>query len=481
MEVMMSPLSRPALLPLFLLLLAGVACTSPPPAAEEDPARRPSFVYIMADDLGWADLGSYGQTRIATPRLDRMAAEGTRFTQYYAGSTVCAPSRATLMLGQHTGHAWIRGNGEFPIRPEDVTVAEVLKEAGYATGVVGKWGLGVEDTTGRPDLQGFDYSYGILHHVYAHRQYAGHLWRNGEKVEVSRDDFVNDLFTEEALGFIRRHPEEPFFLYLAYTSPHAELRVPEGSAAAYRGQFEETPFVNEKADADWPRAEPRKWSGYRSQPEPRATYAGMVSRIDRDVGRILDLLAELGLENDTIVFFTSDNGPHREGGHDPDFFPSAEPLRGIKRDMYEGGIRVPMIVRAPGRVPAGRTSDAVWAHWDVLPTLSELAGAAPPPGVDGVSVRDALEGEAAGEEHPPLYWEFHERGFEQAVRMGKWKAVRHGADQPLELYDLEADLSETKDVSAENPEIVERFEAYLDTARTASSLWPLEEAGAGGE
>jgi len=477
----MRPLSRPARLPLLLLLGAGVACTSPPPAEEEAPARPPSFVYIMADDLGWADLGSYGQTRIDTPRLDRMAAEGTRFTQYYAGSTVCAPSRASLMLGQHTGHAWIRGNGEFPLRPEDVTVAEVLKEAGYATGVVGKWGLGVEDTPGRPDLQGFDYSYGILHHVYAHRQYAGHLWRNGEKVEVSREDFVNDLFTDEALGFIRRHQQGPFFLYLAYTSPHAELRVPEDSVAAYRGRFEETPFVNEKADADWPRAEPRKWSGYRSQPEPRATYAGMVSRIDRDVGRILDLLAELGLEQDTIVFFTSDNGPHQEGGHDPHFFPSAEPLRGIKRDMYEGGIRVPMIVRAPGRVPAGQTSDAVWAHWDVLPTLAAWAGATSPPGVDGVSVKAVLEGEEAPGERPPLYWEFHERGFEQAVRMGKWKAVRHGLHRPVELYDLDADLSEATDVAGMNPEIVARVEEYLKGARTESTLWPLEEAGASAE
>jgi len=474
-------LSQPALLLLLLLLGAGVACTSAPPAAEEASARPPSFVYIMADDLGWADLGSYGQARIDTPRLDRMAAEGTRFTQYYAGSTVCAPSRASLMLGQHTGHAWIRGNGEFPLRPEDVTVAEVLKEAGYATGVVGKWGLGVEDTPGRPDLQGFDYSYGILHHVYAHRQYAGHLWRNGEKVEVSREDFVNDLFTDEALGFIRRHRQEPFFLYLAYTSPHAELRVPEDSAAAYRGRFEETPFVNEKADADWPRAEPRKWSGYRSQPEPRATYAGMVSRIDRDVGRILDLLAELGLEEDTIVFFTSDNGPHQEGGHDPHFFPSAEPLRGIKRDMYEGGIRVPMIVRAPGRVPAGQTSDAVWAHWDVLPTLAALAGATAPPGVDGISMKAALEGEGGPGERPPLYWEFHERGFEQAVRMGKWKAVRHGLDRPVELYDLDADLSEETDVAGTNPEIVARVEEYLKGARTESTLWPLEEAGASPE
>jgi arylsulfatase A-like enzyme len=469
-------LSLLSLLPSSALLVVGTSCTAPD-TSEPAPGRRPNLVYIMADDLGWADLGSYGQAHIETPRLDRMAAEGTRFTQYYAGSTVCAPSRATLMTGQHTGHAWIRGNGEFPLRPEDVTVAEVLKEAGYATGVVGKWGLGVEDTEGRPGLQGFDFSYGILHHVYAHRQYAGHLWKNGEPVEVSRDDFVNDLFTDEALSFIRRNHETPFFLYLAYTSPHAELRVPEDSVAGYRGRFEETPYVNEDADADWPRAEPRKWSGYRSQPEPRATYAGMVSRIDRDVGRILDLLAELGLDDDTLVFFTSDNGPHKEGGHDPFFFPSAKPLRGFKRDLYEGGIRVPMIVRAPGRVPAGRTSDAAWAHWDVLLTFADLAGAVAPSGLDGVSRRAALESTSApaSAESAPLYWEFHERGFEQAVRLGKWKAVRHGTEEPLELYDLEADLSETTDVADWNPEVVAKFEAYLKTARTESPLWPVEE------
>jgi arylsulfatase A len=478
--------SRSTLITAILLataLTTTASCSGPSgePELTEEPVRPPNLIYIMADDLGWADLGRYGQEHIATPRLDQMAAEGTRFTQYYAGSTVCAPSRAALMLGQHTGHAWIRGNGEFPLRAEDVTVAEVLKDAGYATGVVGKWGLGVEDTTGRPDGQGFDFSYGVLHHVYAHRQYLGHLWRNGEKVEVPRDEFVNDLFTKEALDFVRGHRDGPFFLYLAYTSPHAELRAPEDSVAPYRGRFEETPFVNEKADADYPRAEPRKWSGYRSQPEPRATYAGMVSRIDRDVGRVLDLLAELDLDDETIVFFTSDNGPHEEGGHDPHFFPSAEPLRGIKRDMYEGGIRVPMIVRAPGRVPAGRTSDAVWAHWDVLPTLADLAGGTPPSEIDGISVRAVLEGGAPSEDHPPLYWEFHERGFEQAVRMGKWKAVRHGPGQPLELYDLEADLSETNDVAAEHPDVVQAIESYLETARTESPLWPVEEAADPGE
>lgn len=464
---------RPHLL-IFVLFLASSACT--PSSEPEEPPTPPNFVYIMADDLGWADLGSYGQELIETPRLDRMAAEGTRFTQYYAGSTVCAPSRASLMLGQHTGHAWIRGNGEYPIRPEDVTVAEVLKDAGYATGVVGKWGLGVEDTDGRPDRQGFDFSYGILHHVFAHRQYAGHLWRNGQQVEISREAFVNDLFTDEALEFIRRSQQGPFFLYLAYTSPHAELLVPDDSVAPYRGRFEETPYVNEEADANWPRADPRKWSGYRSQPEPRAAYAGMVTRIDRDVGRVLDLLAELGLDERTIVFFTSDNGPHKEGGHDPDFFPSARPLRGFKRDLYEGGIRVPMIVRAPGRVPSGQTSHAVWAHWDVLPTLADLAGAPAPKGLDGVSVRGALETGGEAPSRPPLYWEFHERGFDQAVRDGDWKAVRHGPDQPLELYDLTRDLSEENDVAADHPEVVARIEAFLETARTESTLWPLEEA-----
>ncbi len=475
-----APLLRSLLFP-GALLVVGTSCTSPPDTAAPVGERPPNLVYVMADDLGWADLGGYGQTLIRTPRLDRMAAEGTRFTQYYAGSTVCAPSRATLMTGQHTGHAWIRGNGEFPLRPEDVTVAEVLRDAGYATGMVGKWGLGVEDTEGRPDLQGFDFSYGILHHVYAHRQYAGHLWKNGERVEISREDFVNDLFTEEALGFVRRNRHRPFFLYLAYTSPHAELRVPEDSVAPYRGQFEETPFVNEKADADWPRAEPRKWSGYRSQTEPRATYAGMVTRIDRDVGRLLDLLAELGLDDDTIVFFTSDNGPHKEGGHDPFFFPSARPLRGFKRDLYEGGIRVPMIVRAPGRVPAGRTSDAVWAHWDVLPTFADLAGAEAPSGVDGVSVLGALESAVAPADRPPLYWEFHERGFEQAVRMGRWKAVRHGPGKPLELYDLETDLSEANDVADQHPEVGTRLEEYLASARTESPLWPVQETSDRGE
>jgi len=445
-------------------------------SVDERGRRPPNLIYVMADDLGWRDLGSYGQEKIRTPRLDRMAAEGLRFTQYYAGSTVCAPSRASLMTGMHTGHAWIRGNGEFPLRPEDLTVAEVLKTAGYRTGMVGKWGLGLEDNDGRPDRQGFDFSYGILHHIHAHRQYTDRLFRDGRRVDVSPESYVNDLFTEAALDFVRGSREQPFFLYLAYTAPHAELRVPEDSLGEYRGRFPEVPFVNEKADAVFPVQPPWKWAGYRSQREPRAAFAGMVTRLDRDVGRLLDLLAERGIDDDTIVFFTSDNGPHEEGGHDPHFFPSAEPLRGIKRDLYEGGIRVPMIVRGPG-VPAGRTSGAVWAHWDVLPTLAELAGAAVPGGLDGVSQRAVLLGGEPLGEHPPLYWEFHERGFEQAARIGKWKAVRHAPDRPVEVYDLEADESESTDVAVGHPDVARRLEAFLTGARTESPLWPVGATG----
>ena len=454
------------------VLLAGAAvATAEPP--ERGRGERPNLVVVLADDLGWGDLGSYGQAKIRTPRLDRMASEGLRFTQYYAGSTVCAPSRAALMTGLHTGHVRIRGNRELPLPAADVTVAELLKGAGYRTALVGKWGLGLEEGEGRPDRQGFDLSYGILHQVHAHRQYTDVLVRNGKREPAPGDRYVNDLFTEEALRFVRESREQPFFLYLAYTTPHAELRPPEDSLAEYRGQFPETPFVSEKADATRP-APPWTWSGYRSQPTPHAAFAAAVSRLDRDVGRLLDLLRELSLDEQTIVLFTSDNGPHREGGADPHFFRSAGPLRGIKRDLYEGGIRVPMIARAPGRVPAGRTSDAVWAAWDVLPTFADLAGAKAPAGLDGVSQKDTLFGRGqAQHSERRLYWEFFERGFEQAVRWGRWKAVRHGARMPLELYDLEVDPSETKDVAAAYAEIVERIEAYLTTARTESADWPM--------
>lgn len=436
--------------------------------------KRPNIVFIHADDLGYGDLSCYGQQKFRTPNLDRMAAEGVRFTQYYAGSTVCGPSRCVLMTGLNTGHAYIRGNGDIPLRPEDVTVAEVLKSVGYRTAIIGKWGLGTKATTGWPAKQGFDESFGYLDHTHAHRQYTDHLWKNGEVFPVNLEkDYANDLFASAALDFIGQNQAQPFFLYLAFTVPHAELRVPEDSLSEFRGKFPETPFVNEKADAiasAKPSTERQPTVGYRSQPTPHAAFAAMVTRMDRHVGQVLAKLKELSLDDNTIIFFTSDNGPHKEGGGDPVFFNSSGGLRGIKRDLYEGGIRMPMIVRWPGKVKAGQVSNQIWAHWDFLPTVAELAGAKAPPNLDGISMLNALSGRKQ-KNHDFLYWEFYEREFEQAVRMGDWKAVRHGLNQPLELYNLKDDLYEKNDIAAQKPDVVKKIENYLKTARTESEIW----------
>jgi arylsulfatase A len=455
-------------------LLAVPLAQRPATQAPSTSSRKPNIVLIHADDLGWGDLSSYGQQRFRTPNIDRLAAEGTRFTQYYSGSTVCAPSRASLMTGMHTGHGRIRGNGEIPLEDADLTMAEHLRSQGYRTALVGKWGLGFEGTPGLPDKQGFDETFGYLTHQQPHRQYTDRLWKNGAWVDVSpTSDFTSDLFTAAAVAFIDRAGPQPFFLYLAYPLPHAELRAPEDAVAPFRGKFSETPFKNAKADATTPVAPYRESGGYRSQPTPRAAFAGMVTRMDQGVGQVLEALGARGLDRDTIVLFTSDNGPHKEGGADPDFFDSNGPLRGIKRDLYEGGIRVPMLARWPGHVPAGRVSDAVWTHWDLLPTLSVLAGTRAPAGIDGVSMREALLGStASGEPDRTLYWEFHERGFQRAARRGKWKAVWLAPDQPIELYDLDADIGESRNVAAAHQDVVKQFAAFFATARTPSERWP---------
>jgi len=465
---------------LTLLLPAALAL-----AAHARPARDapPNIIFILADDLGYGDLGAYGQTRIRTPRLDRMAMEGTRFTQFYAGSPVCAPSRSALMTGQHTGHTYIRGNkehpgGQEPLPDRITTVADVLKRAGYTTGIFGKWGLGGVDTEGAPLRHGFDEFFGYYDQRRAHFYYPEYLYRNAEKVPlpnrvreeprspgagpaVVRGRYSHDAIAEAALAFLEKHRRERLFLYAAFTIPHAELQAPEDAYAPYvkdgRSIFPETPFPE---------------NHYGAQAMPHATYAAMVSRLDRDVGRILDTLRELGLDRNTIVFFTSDNGPSVEGGSDPQFFDSNGPFRGLKRDVYEGGIRVPMIAWGPGRIPAGRTSDQVWALWDVLPTLAELAGARPPAGIDGISMVPSLRGRGRQRQHDHLYWEFYEQGSKQAVRMGRWKGVR----QPmmtgrLEVYDLEADPGETRDVSSEHPDVAARLGRLLDEAHTPSALW----------
>jgi arylsulfatase A-like enzyme len=436
-------------------------------------ARQPNIILIQADDLGYGDLSAYGQAQFRTPSLDRLAAGGIRFTQYYAGSTVCAPSRAALMTGFHTGHAWVRGNGEIPLRDEDVTMAMALKAAGYRTAVIGKWGLGRPGTPGQPDRKGFEYSFGFLDHRHAHRQFTDHLFRNAEPVATDVDnDYVNDLFTREAAAFIEQADPRPFFLYLYYTVPHAALRVPEDSLQPLRGWFPETPFVNAAADAR-PTGPDDRSLGYRSQPTPKAAFAAMIVRMDRDIGRLNDLLRTRGIDRRTLMMFVSDNGPHQEGGATPAFFKSSGGLRGIKRDLYEGGIRVPMIASWPGTIPAGRVSAHPWTHWDMFPTLAELASTKVPNGIDGLSMTRALRGERQ-REHEFLYWEFHERGFQQAVRMGRWKAVRMGKDLPLELYDLQNDPAEGNNVAAAQPAIIKKIEAYLKTARTDSEQWPIK-------
>ena len=442
---------------LFLLCPGG--------ALAEPAAQPPNIVFILADDLGYGDLGCYGQKRIQTPNLDRLAAEGMRFTQCYAGSTVCAPSRCALMTGFHTGHGTIRGNNPVPLRRNDVTVARVLKDGGYRTGLIGKWGLGLEDTTGIPNRQGFDSFFGYLGQVHAHNYYPDFLWKNQEKVRVSGNvveegvaiqpaQYAQDLFTREALAFLEQERGKPFFLYLAYTIPHANNELGQ-----VQGNGMEVPSDAPYSQEPWPQAQ--------------KNHAAMITRLDADVGRIMKRLAELGLDKDTLVFFTSDNGPHQEGGADPAFFHSAGPLRGHKRDLYEGGIRVPMIVRWPGKIQAGAVSNQVWAFWDFLPTAADLAGAKAPSGLDGISMMPTLLGTGPERQHDFLYWEFHEGGPAQAVRMGNWKGVRPAPERPLELYNLEEDISEKTDAASLQPTIVSQIEAYLKSARTKSAKWPI--------
>jgi len=420
---------------------------------------RPNVIFIMADDLGYGDLGCYGQKVIQTPQIDRLAAEGVRFTQFYSGSTVCAPARCCLMTGLHTGHAHVRGNKRIPLRPADVTVAEIFKRAGYATGIVGKWGLGEPGTTGIPNRQGFDYWFGYLNQRNAHNYYPPFLWKNQRKYPLGgnrdegRNQYSHDLFTQEALAFLERCQDQPFFLYLAYTIPHANNEL--GRKA---GDGMEVPDYGPYADRDWPTTQKGQ--------------AAMITRMDRDIGRIIARLQALGLDRRTLVIFSSDNGPHAEGGVDPKFFDSNGPLRGIKRDLYEGGIRVPMIARWPGKLKEGRVSEQVWAMWDFLPTMADLVGVKAPAGLDGISMLPALL-DKPQEGHEYLYWEFHERGFNQAVRMGDFKAVRKGLDGKLKLFNLTTDIGEQHDVAGEHPEIVAKIEAYLKTARTPSEHWPV--------
>ena len=451
---------------------------------------RPNIIFILADDLGYGDLGINGQKLIKTPNIDRLAAEGVRFTQFYAGTSVCAPSRSALMTGHHTGHTYIRGNkgvdpeGQQPLADSVVTMAEILKKAGYTTAAFGKWGLGPVGSEGDPNQQGFDRFYGYNCQSLAHRYYPNHLWDNGKKIVLAENEnllktsqYGPDLIQQQALGFVKNNdPKKPFFLFLPYTLPHAELLVPNDSIFQYyKGKFAEKPYKG----ADYgPNA---NVGGYASQAYPRATFAAMVTRLDRYVGQLLATLKEKGLDQNTLIIFSSDNGPHREGGADPVFFNSGGGFRGFKRDLYEGGIREPMIARWPGTIKPGTQNEHVGAFWDLLPTFAELAGTKAPAGIDGISFVSALTGKGTQKKHAFLYWEFHEQGGKQAVRQGNWKAVRLNAagntTQPVELYDLAKDPAETTNVATKHPAKATELGRLMKESHTPSALFPFGSAG----
>ncbi|RUL87051.1 arylsulfatase [Tautonia sociabilis] len=474
------------------ILASALAAIAIAPADAED--RPPNVVLIVADDLGYAELGCFGQKLIRTPVLDRLAQEGMRLTSFYSGSPVCASSRCTLMTGKHTGHAFIRSNGnppgreldhdrgifpgQNPIPDAEVTIAELFRGLGYATGAIGKWGLGFEGSSGDPNRQGFDLFFGYLCQVHAHNHYPRFLWRNGEQVPLPGNDrgqtgaiHSQSKFTEEALRFVRDHRDGPFFLYLPFTIPHVSNQAPEEWVARYRGTLgDDPPWIND---------DPR---GYTSHETPHAAYAAMVSYLDHEIGRILDEVDRLGLSDETIVLFSSDNGPThgRVGGADSAFFHSAGPFRGLKGSVFEGGIRVPTIARWPGRIPAGSASDEPGYFPDVLPTLLDLVGASDqvPDDVDGLSLAPTLLGRPGGQQrHEFLYWEFPGYGGQQALRLGNWKGVRtdliRRGDTTLQVYNLAADPGELHDVAGEHPELVARIEALMAEARVPSPLFPI--------
>lgn len=446
-------------------------------AFDASSAERPNVVLILADDLGYGHLGCYGQTKIKTPHLDRLAASGMRFTDAYAGATVCAPSRCALMTGLHCGHARVRGNGGainkggVPLLTEDVAVAEVFKNAGYTTGLVGKWGLGDPGTTGIPTKKGFDFFYGFLNQTHAHDYFPDYLWRNTTKeaidnprsatvgVTAKENVYAPDRMLAEATTFLEANKAKPFFLCFTTTLPHANNERTKAT-----GNGNEIPSNKPYADEPWPAAE--------------KNLAAMITRMDADVGAIVAKLAELQLTEKTLILFSSDNGPHKEGGNDPEFFQASGPFTGIKRSLKDGGIRVPFIASWPGRVQAGSTSKHVTAFWDFLPTIAELVGQPEPAKLDGLSILPTLTGRGEQKTHEFLYWEFHENGFVQAARRGPWKGHRAAPGAALQLFNVVADPKESRDVAADHPEVAAEIDAYLKTARTDSAEFPIRPAKA---
>jgi len=464
-----------------IAICASYALISCAQGSKKEPL--PNIVYILADDLGYGDLSCYGQQKFFTPNIDRLAHEGMLFTQHYTGCTVSAPSRSCLMTGQHTGHTPVRGNkgwvpeGNFPLPADSYSVAEMLKTKGYVTGAFGKWGLGYIETEGDPKSQGFDEFYGYNCQSLAHNYYPDHLWHNHEKVLLPENDssktgiYSPHLIHKAALEFLETNKDKPFFLFYPTTIPHAELFAKEEYMKMFRGKF--NPEKSFKGIDDGPTF---RLGPYGSQPETHAAFAAMITELDDYVGELLAKLTELGLEKNTIVIFASDNGPHREAGADPDYFKSNGNLRGYKRDMYEGGIRTPMLVRWPSKVKAGSESNHVSAFWDILPTFAEIAGAENPESIDGISFLPSLLGKKQ-KQHEYLYWEFHEQGGKIAVRMGNWKAVKLNIDKTpqgvTELYNLSTDIGETNNIASSNPKSVKQMEEIMKKAHTPSEIFPF--------
>ncbi len=446
-------------------------------------AQKPNIIYILADDLGYGDLSCYGQKHFQTPNIDKLASQGMLFTQHYAGCAVCAPSRSSLMTGLTTGHTPIRGNkswqqeGQYPLPDQSVTIAEMLKTAGFVNGALGKWGLGSTGTEGDPNRQGFDRFYGYNCQSLAHNYYPAHLWDNQTKVVLEGNSgpqngqYAPELIHKRALQFINENKSNPFFLFYPTTIPHAELTAPDENMNEFRGKL--LPEKSYKGvDAD----EPNFRKGpYGSQKETHAAFAAMITLLDRQVGEILETVQKLGLEKNTIIIFTSDNGPHVEGGADPDYFDSNGPLKGYKRDLYEGGIREPMLVSWPGKIAEGTKSDLISAFWDIMPTLAEITGIKTPAEVDGISMLPTLLGKSGQKYHDSMYWEFHEQSGRKAVRKDDWKLIRYNITIPekitTELYNLKNDVGEEHNVAAQNPEIVEELLQIMDNSRVPNDIF----------
>lgn len=468
--------------------VALTACARAKAGEQPGEKQQPNVIFILADDLGIGDVTPYGQKLIKTPNLDRMAEEGMRFTQAYSGTSVSAPSRASLITGMHTGHTLIRGNldagpngdpeGQAPMPAGTYTIGQMFKNVGYSTGCFGKWGLGYPGSESDPTKVGFDRFMGYNCQALAHDYYPDHLWSDTTRIELvenynqAESTYSADMIHARAMDFIteKGRSGQPFFAFLAYTLPHAELVLPHDSV--YHEYCRVIPEADEKA---WICGNPFARGAYGTSERPLASFASMVTRLDRYVGDVLDKLKELGIDDNTLVIFTSDNGPHREGGANPDYFNSYGPYRGIKRDLYEGGIRMPFIARYPGKIEAGSVTDHIIAFWDMMPTFASLVGSTDSIDTDGISFLPTLMGAEEQPAHPYLYWEFHEQGGKQAVRMGNWKGVRLNVGYPsktiFELYDLSTDIHEDNDVASAHPEIVARISELMDSVRTPSSLF----------